>query len=305
MNKIKDVRLTVSEFADLHGVNKRTLHYYDNIGLFSPNFKSDKGYRYYSHTQSLEFEYIIILKKLGMSIDEIKLYINDPSEEGFIEMAQRKIDDINKEIKNLEKTREALNFKKEQLKKIPKEDRLIEVVNFGGEIYSIAEFVGDLSDDDYLEASYKIIKESWSIDQYTKGIGSYISVEKLKKYDFENYDGIFIYSNQMIDQVEDQAVRDYGVKNSTSKKANEVTNRDLSENHKKNKYIKLKPGKYIRAYQRGGWDKIPDLYKAILKFINENNIEIEGMSYEMGMNDFIKSGPKDNVVQILIKIREA
>ena len=30
------MRLTTAQFAKLHNVNKRTLHYYDYIGLFSP-----------------------------------------------------------------------------------------------------------------------------------------------------------------------------------------------------------------------------------------------------------------------------
>ena len=29
------LNLTTSQFAKLHNVNKRTLHYYDKIGLFS------------------------------------------------------------------------------------------------------------------------------------------------------------------------------------------------------------------------------------------------------------------------------
>jgi hypothetical protein len=32
--------LTTAQFAKLHGVNKRTLHYYDDIGLFSPRPRS-------------------------------------------------------------------------------------------------------------------------------------------------------------------------------------------------------------------------------------------------------------------------
>ena len=37
----KDIaRLTVSQFAKLHHVNKRTLHYYDSIGLFRLNLKA-------------------------------------------------------------------------------------------------------------------------------------------------------------------------------------------------------------------------------------------------------------------------
>lgn len=33
---VKDM-LSVAQFAALHGINKRTLHYYDDIGLFSPH----------------------------------------------------------------------------------------------------------------------------------------------------------------------------------------------------------------------------------------------------------------------------
>ena len=40
-------KLTTAQFAKLHEVNKRTLHYYDEIGLFRPLTKSHNGYRYY------------------------------------------------------------------------------------------------------------------------------------------------------------------------------------------------------------------------------------------------------------------
>ena len=30
------VKMTTAQFAELHGVNRRTLHYYDDIGLFPP-----------------------------------------------------------------------------------------------------------------------------------------------------------------------------------------------------------------------------------------------------------------------------
>ena len=38
-------RLTTAQFARLHEVNKRTLHYYDEIGLFRPLTKAENGYR--------------------------------------------------------------------------------------------------------------------------------------------------------------------------------------------------------------------------------------------------------------------
>ena len=43
--------LTTAAFAKLAGVNKKTLHYYDEIGLFRPARVNEKGYRFYSPVQ--------------------------------------------------------------------------------------------------------------------------------------------------------------------------------------------------------------------------------------------------------------
>lgn len=45
---IKSLLFTTGQFARLHHLNKRTLHYYDEIGLFSPAFKGENDYRYYT-----------------------------------------------------------------------------------------------------------------------------------------------------------------------------------------------------------------------------------------------------------------
>ena len=62
--------------SGLNGINKRTLHYYDEIGLFSPQFKDDNGYRYYTCFQSVQLELIVTLRKIGLSIEEILRYQN-------------------------------------------------------------------------------------------------------------------------------------------------------------------------------------------------------------------------------------
>ena len=82
--------LTTAQFAKLHGVNKRTLHYYDDIGLFSPRAKGENGYRFYDAAQSLDFEYIRMLKELNMSIDEIAAYCKAPTPARFLEIASAK-----------------------------------------------------------------------------------------------------------------------------------------------------------------------------------------------------------------------
>ena len=57
-------RLTTAQFAKLHEVNKLTLLYYYEIGIFRPLTKAENGYRYYDISQSIDFEYIRMLKEL-------------------------------------------------------------------------------------------------------------------------------------------------------------------------------------------------------------------------------------------------
>ena len=91
--------LTTAQFAKLHGVNKRTLHYYDDIGLFSPRAKGENGYRFYDAAQSLDFEYIRMLKELNMSIDEIAAYCKAPTPARFLEIASAKEEEIGRQRK--------------------------------------------------------------------------------------------------------------------------------------------------------------------------------------------------------------
>ena len=45
--KNKKYFLTSGEFAKMNGSNKRTLHYYNDIGLFRPEMIDENGYHYY------------------------------------------------------------------------------------------------------------------------------------------------------------------------------------------------------------------------------------------------------------------
>lgn len=58
------------EFAKRAGVNKRTLHYYNDIGLFCPEVIEENGYHYYTCFQFAQLEMILTLRKIGLSIEE-------------------------------------------------------------------------------------------------------------------------------------------------------------------------------------------------------------------------------------------
>ena len=68
----------IGDFSRLTFVTVKALRYYDEIGLLKP-VKVDRftGYRYYSVEQLPRLNYIVALKDLGLSLDEVALLIKD------------------------------------------------------------------------------------------------------------------------------------------------------------------------------------------------------------------------------------
>lgn len=69
---------TVKQLADLAGVSRRTLHYYDEIGLLKPSEIGDNGYRYYDDDAVLCLQQILFFRELGLSLDEIGTAVDAP-----------------------------------------------------------------------------------------------------------------------------------------------------------------------------------------------------------------------------------
>ncbi|AOH56293.1 MerR family transcriptional regulator [Peribacillus muralis] len=64
--------MKVKELADLVGISVRTLHYYDEIGLLSPEETTESGYRLYSDENLEMLQQILFFRELGMPLKEIK-----------------------------------------------------------------------------------------------------------------------------------------------------------------------------------------------------------------------------------------
>ena len=73
---MKEKLLTCGTFAKICGIEKHVLFHYDEIDLFKPIYVNEKGYRYYSYHQYDTFKVIMALKKLGMSLKDIKTYLD-------------------------------------------------------------------------------------------------------------------------------------------------------------------------------------------------------------------------------------
>lgn len=68
----------MKEVAELSGVSKRLLHYYDEIDLLKPDNVNESGYRFYSQENIDHLQHILFYRELGMPLKEIKQMIESP-----------------------------------------------------------------------------------------------------------------------------------------------------------------------------------------------------------------------------------
>ena len=85
--------LKIGEFAQLSQVSVKTLRYYDNFGLISPeHIDPFTNYRYYTVEQLPRIHRIMALKEIGLSLDQIKLMLDEelPAEQirGMLRLKQ-------------------------------------------------------------------------------------------------------------------------------------------------------------------------------------------------------------------------
>jgi len=71
---------SVNEVSKLSGVSRRTLQYYDEIGLLPPSAVKKSGYRQYDDESLRRLWRILFYKELGISLDDIRLLLENPKE---------------------------------------------------------------------------------------------------------------------------------------------------------------------------------------------------------------------------------
>lgn len=108
---------TPGEFAKLFQIDKQTLIYYDNQGIFSPAHKSENGYRYYSTEQILPFAELVSLRNLHVGGSQMAEFNATPTREKLLEILCDKAMEYEETMASLQETLNNLHHKINQLKK--------------------------------------------------------------------------------------------------------------------------------------------------------------------------------------------
>ena len=99
---------TISEMANIFGVSRQTLIYYDKIGLFGPAEVNEKGYRFYSPTQIPLMRLICMLRDLGVDLDEITRLTSSYDVAEMARKLQERVSELDDQIAELEKERNSV-----------------------------------------------------------------------------------------------------------------------------------------------------------------------------------------------------
>lgn len=114
--------LKIGDFARLARTTKRTVLWYEEKGLLNPAQIDESGYRYFKPAQIIDFQVILLLRKLNFSIEEIKAYLKKNDSLKSLFKLKRKL--IEEEVARLQKGLKDIdvyyhNLEKEDLLVIP------------------------------------------------------------------------------------------------------------------------------------------------------------------------------------------
>ena len=245
---------STGEFAGFCNVSKQTLIYYDNIGLFSPEYIDAKGYRKYSLAQYEIFMVLTLLRELGTPLADIKKYIANRSPENFIKLMDVKEQSIKKEIKRLKDLLSMVKVRsklaREGQESCNKEK--MEIVYCEKQYLITTEYVGNLT----MKQHLPLISEFDNIVLKSKNIGSPF--------------GVILNQKDLL-----------------AKRYNEVSFFYVKA---RNKYKTVKThirpeGLYATTVHAGNYDNFEKTFEKLIKFISDNGYVITGNAYEEDLID--------------------
>ncbi|MDD2981068.1 MAG: MerR family transcriptional regulator [Hespellia sp.] len=271
MSKEKNKLFTIGQFADMQRINKKTLMWYDEVGLFKPAVVNEEnGYRYYNYYQSIELEEILLLREMKVSISDIQNFMRCRSAESMESLLRGKIAELDENIRSLKAVRSRLTRRHSDMEALLNLDlSQISVIEKEPQYLATVQTSPEQSLEDDIEAVIHETEKYNLPSMYQVSYGSMLSVENLYAGRFDHYTLLFI---QM-------------------------------PNLQNKKGLHKQPGgTYLQAFSKGSWDMLPSRYQDILRYAEQNQLRLTGYAYEVGMNEMVIDTMDDYITRIEIPV---
>lgn len=258
MDKLINRKFTTNEFAQMHNVNKKTLIYYDEIGLFKPAEVKKNGYRYYTLQQNFKFSAILLLRKMQIPLKEIKNYLEDYDTQTLLKLLHTHTDAIDEKIAELTWLKKIMQTKIENLETRRLADfNKIKIIKQKPKKILVSENVNDIVLEQAVNVVSTFIRNCYQNRLY-HGASS----------------GITIDANALIKEKQKKLINFFYL--------------TTDEKESKEQNIKNIPeGFYLTAFYKGDWHKMDTFYEKIRKYIFKNNLKLAEHAYEEMLLDDI------------------
>ncbi|MDE7132138.1 MAG: MerR family transcriptional regulator [Lachnospiraceae bacterium] len=108
----------IREISGRYNVSARTLRYYEDMGLIESTRSDDYAYRLYDEAAIKRLEQILILRRLNISIKDIKRIFDTTGSEVVLDVLKKKVDNIDKEVSLLHELKKIVLEFIDQIRKV-------------------------------------------------------------------------------------------------------------------------------------------------------------------------------------------
>ncbi len=272
----KNALFSTGEFAKLCGVKKHTLFHYDEIGLLKPSFVDDRGFRYYSPRLLRRFNMIQILQTPGLSLEEIKSYLDDYDPAQMMDLFQSQAEQLQEQIR----------IRQQQIAQI---ENTISAVKTA---LKTPEYQLFLERQEAVTLAAIPMEADASEAARTKAIGA---LYKLCRSDQNRLDfirgGIVLHDH---------------LKAGCYEKDFLCTKTDPTQLPEDATLFQKPAGLYAIMHCMGGYINVTKAYSIMAEALSQRHIAITGNAYEFELLGFLASeNPQDYVMRIEIQIEDA
>ncbi len=266
---------SIGQFAKLHEINKKTLMWYDEIGLLKPAVIRENGYRCYTYEQSSILETILMLRELNVPICDIQKFFADRSAVALENLLIENISKLDQAIAHFTDIRDVLVSKQQDISAMLRLDLMdISIIEKQQKTYFATV---DISERLPLETEIeKVIQQTkkYQIHRlHDASYGAMLPVEKLYQGKTDEYAYLYIQMPKM-------------------------------PNPRQKSGLHLQPkGTYLRAFCKGSWEKLAVRYQEILAYARNRKLKLTGFAYEKGINEIVIDTLDDYITQIEIPIK--
>ena len=269
---------SIGEVAKYQNISKQTLIFYDKIGLFHPAYiDPGNGYRYYSPSQIDYLDTILIMKKIGFSLKEIKEHMQHYNIDSSLVALRKQVTVIERQIQELHLIRSRLLHRcaqRESAKRYRGKENpvVIEEMDAGYILYREVE-------EPYTLREISIATKKCFADFFQKNLPVYfqcgviVPLQRIREGRYTEAASAFL---------------------------------PIEKTDKADNIMLLPAGTCVSIYHVGDYLSIGRSYQKILEYCEENSLEIISDSFEFCINDYITTYDENEyITKIVFYIKTA